>query len=108
MLAYAVPQSVLLILVGSSYALATMGMKLVSGIQFAWGGAALILAGLALAASGEIALLKHNSMGQLYLVLVGVETALVLVFALLMGEKFTPRMILGGALIISGMIAVAH
>ncbi|ALI55380.1 hypothetical protein IMCC12053_1433 [Celeribacter marinus] len=85
-----------------------MGMKLVSGIQFAWGGAALILAGLALAASGEIALLKNNSMSQLYLILVGVETALVLVFALFMGEKFTPRMILGGGLIISGMIAVAH
>ena len=47
-------------------------------------------------------------MSQLYLILVGVETALVLIFALFMGEKFTPRMIIGGGLIISGMIAVAH
>ena len=108
MLAYAVPQSVLLILVGSSYALATMGMKLVSGIQFAWGGAALILAGLALAATGEIALLKNNSMSELYLILVGIETALVLVAALFMGEKITPKMMFGGGLIITGMIAVSH
>ncbi|RPE67389.1 hypothetical protein EDD53_1796 [Pacificibacter maritimus] len=108
MLAYAVPQSVLLILVGSSYALATMGMKLVSGIQFAWGGAALILAGLALAATGEIALLKDNSMSELYLILVGVETALVLIAALFMGERITPKMMIGGGLIISGMIAVSH
>ncbi|WP_417250599.1 hypothetical protein [Celeribacter sp.] len=108
MFAYAVSQPVLLILVGSSYALATMGMKLVTSVQFAWGGAALILAGLALAATGEIALLKHNSMGQMYLILVGVETTLVLVLAMVMGEKVTPRMILGGGLIVSGVIAVSH
>jgi len=89
------------------YAIATVGMKLTAG-GVALSGSALLIAGFAAAAIAEVVLLRDASLGQLYMMIIGVETLVVLTYAWTIGEGLAAHQLAGGALVVVGVAVLAH
>jgi hypothetical protein len=103
-----VPKTVLLTaLAALSYATATYGIKLAShspGVT----SLIIIVTGLALAVGAETVLLRHASLGIVYLAVIAVETLLVLVLAASLGEGLTLRQFGGAALVLAGLAVLTQ
>ena len=95
----------LLVLAAGGYAVATVGMKLASGTitLMALG---LIAVGLAGAALAEVMLLRNAALPVIYIAVVTVESLLVLVYALAIGERLSLSQLSGAVLVLSGFAIV--
>ena len=95
----------LLVLAAAGYALASYGLK-VFAMAGGPGGAALIGAGIALAVVTEIVLLRRMDLSTGYVVIVAIETALVLLAAMSLGETIDARKVAGAVLVLGGLLLV--
>ncbi len=103
-----VPWMVILVVVtGGGYALATVGMKLASGMP---GGmaAALIAVGLAAAIMAEITLLRNAELPVVYLGIVVFETLLVLGWSAMAGGVLSGAQVAGAAMVLGGFALVTQ
>lgn len=91
----------LLMVTGGGYALATIGMKMASGVMSITAMAA-IVAGLLAAVVAEMFLLRNAELPVVYLAIVVFETLLVLGYAAVVGGAVTPMQVLGAALVLGG------
>ncbi|CUH77626.1 hypothetical protein [Tropicibacter naphthalenivorans] len=90
------------------YALATVGMKSVSGGASTILGAILTLAGFALAFIAEVKLMRRFDVSLVYVAIIAAETALVLAWAQYIGEGLGARQLAGAALVIGGVVLVTQ
>lgn len=88
------------------YGVATIGMKLASDNWTVTAGL-LITMGFLAATQAEIILMRGMTLGELYLVIIAIETLIVLTYAFAIGEGLTPREALGGMMILLGLVVVA-
>ncbi|ETW14657.1 hypothetical protein ATO8_02080 [Roseivivax marinus] len=93
--------------VAVGYAVATIGMKLVSD-HVAGPGAAVLAVGLVAVVVGEIVLMRTTPLSVLYVTIIGVETVLVLAYAIWIGEGFSMRQAMGGLMVLAGLAIVSH
>ncbi len=96
----------LLILVAAiGYAVATVGIKLVSeDVVFA--GIILLALGFVGAIVAEVALLRKTDLSVVYITIVATETLLVLVYAAMIGEGFDLKQFAGAAMVMVGLVVV--
>lgn len=97
----------LAVIAALGYGIATIGMKVASG-QWTLVAAVLIIAGFIAATQSEIVLMRDIHLGELYLVIIAVETLVVLSYAYAIGEGLSPRDAAGGVLILIGLGVISH
>ncbi|SDI08957.1 5-aminolevulinate synthase [Alloyangia pacifica] len=101
------PPALLLTLVTAlGYAVATVGMKLASSGAVTFG-VFLATIGFTVAFLSEILLMQRFDLSYLYIVIIVAESALVLLYAVCIGEGLSPRQLLGAAMVLLGLWAVS-
>ncbi|MDH3264240.1 MAG: 5-aminolevulinate synthase [Paracoccaceae bacterium] len=95
----------MLILTALAYVGATIAMKAVASVASP---ATILLLALALALAGtfEVLVLQRVTLGAAYVTIVGLETLLVLGYAVAIGEGLAPREMAGGALVLAGAVVL--
>ena len=84
------------------YAGATIGMKLAAGGTY--GAALLFIAiGFVAAALAEILMMQKHDVSMIYVLVIGIETLLVMSFAVWIGETLPMHRIAGAALVLAGL-----
>ncbi|NDR59179.1 hypothetical protein [Aliiruegeria sabulilitoris] len=62
---------------------------------------------LAATVAAEIVVIRQVGLGLAYIAIIATETLLILLFAFLVGDALTPREMLGGALVVTGVVIVS-
>ncbi|MEM6578690.1 MAG: 5-aminolevulinate synthase [Pseudomonadota bacterium] len=91
----------------AGYGIATIGMKLASA-EWTAAALALILLGFIAATQAEVVLMRSIPLGELYLIIIALETLIVLGYAYSIGEGLSSRDAAGGMLILMGLAIVSH
>ncbi len=99
--------AMLMTMTAVGYAVATLGMKLASE-QLTTPAMALMVIGLAGAALAEIILLRQANLAVVYLGIIAFESLLVLLIAAAVGDTLGPRQLAGAAMLLLGVVLVAH
>lgn len=97
----------LAIIAALGYGVATIGMKFASG-QWTVVAITLIILGFVAATQSEVVLMRDIHLGELYLVIIAVETLVVLSYAYAIGEGLSMRDAAGGVLILLGLGVISH
>lgn len=98
---------ILLTLTAGGYSIATVGMKLASAGTTPVS-LFVISAGLICAAMAEIALLRDANIAVIYLGIVALESFMVIVFAMMIGERLAIHQLAGAALVLGGFVLVSQ
>ncbi|WP_425070318.1 5-aminolevulinate synthase [Sagittula sp. S175] len=96
----------LIVLTAAGYFVATVGMKGAAGGALVTGGIIALL-GFLLAFAAEVLLMRNTHLSVLYILIIGVETVLVLGFAMGIGEGLSFRQAIGAGLVLTGLAIVA-
>ncbi|MEM6482509.1 MAG: 5-aminolevulinate synthase [Pseudomonadota bacterium] len=91
----------------AGYGIATIGMKLASA-EWTAAALALIVFGFLAATQAEVVLMRSIPLGELYLIIIAVETLIVLSYAYSIGEGLSARDAAGGTLILAGLAVVSQ
>lgn len=89
------------------YGVATIGMKVASG-HWTLLAITLIIIGFVAATQAEVVLMRDIHLGELYLIIIAVETLIVLSYAYSIGEGLSTRDAAGGVLILLGLGVISH
>lgn len=100
-------KTILVLLAAGGYALAAILMKVMAN-----GGAnhavmAALVVFFVVIVLTEVRLLQHMELSNVYVLILGVETMLILGYALWVGEAFSNREIAGGAMVLVGTMLVS-
>ena len=99
-------KSVVLVPVAAlSYAVATLGIKMYSGVASS-SALFLIVGGFGLATLAEIVLLRRAELGVIYLAVLSFETLAILSIAAAIGEGLNLRQLAGAGLVLGGIFLV--
>ncbi len=88
------------------YALATVVMKMISGVP-SYTLIVCLAAVLIGTACAEIFLLRQVNLGLAFIAIIATETLLVLSYAFLVGEGLTGKELLGGVFVVTGVALVS-